>query len=180
MNKKEYRTKLKEIRKKISNKNNKDLDIFFKCIDNEIFKQAKNVCLYFSLKNEVNCINLIDYCFKNNKNVYLPKITDDHNMVFIKITSLDNLIENNNFKVKEPVFNEDFVIKKEDIDIMFVPLLGYTLSKFRLGYGKGYYDNYLKDKDNIFTIGLGYKELSIEDDSIFKEFDIKLKEIIVI
>ena len=38
---------------------------------------------------------------------------------------------------------------------MIVPLVGYDANCYRLGYGGGYYDRYLKDF-NAPTIGLAY------------------------
>ena len=60
---------------------------------------------------------------------------------------------------------------------MFVPLIGFDKYNHRLGYGKGYYDRYLKNNNNIITFGLGYKETNIEE-NIFGELDISLQKII--
>ena len=45
-------------------------------------------------------------------------------------------------------------------DVMLVPLLSYDKNKNRLGYGKGFYDRYLKKYlkkyKNILTIGIAF------------------------
>jgi 5-formyltetrahydrofolate cyclo-ligase len=39
---------------------------------------------------------------------------------------------------------------------MLVPLICFNEKRHRIGYGRGYYDNYLrKSNRNIFTIGVG-------------------------
>lgn len=42
-----------------------------------------------------------------------------------------------------------------DIDVTVIPLLAVNARGFRVGYGKGYYDKYLKGK-NTLKAGLGY------------------------
>ena len=45
-------------------------------------------------------------------------------------------------------------------DIMLVPLLSFDHRKYRLGYGKGFYDRYLnkylKKFKNILTVGVAF------------------------
>ena len=41
-------------------------------------------------------------------------------------------------------------------DVMLVPMLVFDKYRYRLGYGKGYYDRYLKKFKNILTIGVAF------------------------
>ena len=45
-------------------------------------------------------------------------------------------------------------------DVIIVPLLSYDKEKYRLGYGKGFYDRYLnkylKKFGNILTVGVAF------------------------
>ncbi len=77
------------------------------------------------------------------------------------------------------IINEFFSWKKNDIlfinkfgflepaesvikvpDVMLVPILAYDNKKYRLGYGKGFYDRYLnkylKKFKNILTVGVAF------------------------
>ena len=67
-------------------------------------------------------------------------------------------------------------INKEFLDLMIVPLVGYDTNCYRLGYGGGYYDRYLKDF-NAPTIGLAYSFQYIEHYQS-EDFDIPLDDII--
>ena len=58
-----------------------------------------------------------------------------------------------------------------------VPLLAYDKFKNRLGYGKGYYDKFLKKKKNILTIGLAFSFQKFNKIKISK-FDVKLNNIL--
>ena len=175
--KKYYRLINKDKIRKISNKKDRDLDIFFECKDIINSKDIKIIALYYSKSLEVNSIELIKYALNINKVVCLPRIRDVNNMDFIKIESLDNLEWNKTFNIKEPIFDQSNIIDSKNIDVMFVPLIGFDKYNHRLGYGKGYYDRYLKNNNNIVTYGLGYKEINIEE-NIFDELDISLQKII--
>ena len=45
-------------------------------------------------------------------------------------------------------------------DVIIVPVLSFDKEKYRLGYGKGFYDRYLnkylKKFDNILTVGVAF------------------------
>ena len=44
---------------------------------------------------------------------------------------------------------------------MIIPMLGFNLDKYRIGYGKGYYDHYLKSHDCL-KIGLAFDDQQID------------------
>jgi len=88
----------------------------------------------------------------------------------------DTVLELNRLDVPEPV-NADPALEN-DLDLIFIPMLISDDKKFRVGYGKGFYDRFLSNcrKDAKF-IGLNFfppvKE--IEDKN---EFDIPLHQVI--
>ena len=45
-------------------------------------------------------------------------------------------------------------------DVMLIPILAFDKKKYRLGYGKGFYDRYLnkflKQSKNILTVGVAF------------------------
>jgi 5-formyltetrahydrofolate cyclo-ligase len=61
----------------------------------------------------------------------------------------------NQFGILEPVKS-----KAKVPDLILVPLLAFDKKKYRLGYGKGYYDRYLnkhiKRFKNILTVGIAF------------------------
>lgn len=58
--------------------------------------------------------------------------------------------------------------------MVFVPLLAFDKNGDRVGYGKGFYDKFLKEcKPEIIKIGLSFFEPEEKIDGIFEE-DIKL------
>lgn len=74
--------------------------------------------------------------------------------------------------IAEPIGNE--LIAAEKIDLVLTPLLGCDQKGFRVGYGKGFYDKFLRRcRRDCLKIGLSYFEptQTIAD---INEFDVKL------
>ena len=73
-------------------------------------------------------------------------------------------------------FHGEIEIEKDQLYLMIVPLVGYNQNNYRLGYGGGYYDRYLKNY-NGYTIGLAYTFQYLKDYQP-EFFDIPLNQII--
>ncbi|MGL2965573.1 5-formyltetrahydrofolate cyclo-ligase [Flavobacterium sp. XGLA_31] len=72
--------------------------------------------------------------------------------------------QKNEYNIYEPIDGIEVPVAK--IDAVFVPLLAYDKKGNRVGYGKGFYDNFLsKCKADVVKIGLSFfePEESIED-----------------
>lgn len=177
MDKNELRKKSLLIRKELKNKKNKSLAIINKIANDDHFKKAKIVALYYPKKDEVDIKDLIIIALKENKIVCLPRVFSNEEMCFIKINCIEEL-ELGNFNIYEPKYNEVNIINKSLIDLFIVPGVSFDESKNRLGYGKGYYDRYLKNV-NGYKIGITFKELFLKKNSIIAGLtDIKMDKII--
>jgi 5-formyltetrahydrofolate cyclo-ligase len=78
----------------------------------------------------------------------------------------------NEYGIPEP--EEGDKIAAEEIDLVFVPLLAFDEQGFRVGYGKGFYDRFLKKcHKNVLTVGFSYFDPvdKIEDRN---QFDVPL------
>ena len=94
-------------------------------------------------------------------------------MYFYYINSLNDL-KNGYFNILEPTTNKKVIDFKDTTCI--VPGICFDINNYRIGYGKGFYDRFLSNK-NIYTIGLSYKETLIKKIPIDK-YDINLNEVI--
>ena len=83
-------------------------------------------------------------------------------------------MEKNKYGIDEPLDKQE--INKDMLDLMIVPLVGYDANKYRLGYGGGYYDRYLKDF-KAPAIGLAYSFQYIKHYQP-ENFDIPLDDLI--
>lgn len=175
MNKQALRLKCKEIRKHISNKESKLDKLYARILNDTKYLNSKCIALFVGFNDEIETEELIKIMLADNKCICLPFI-GGKTMTFHKINSLDELIKNN-MGIKEPPKTNE-LIEADEIDLMFVPGLCFDYQGYRIGYGGGYYDRYLKDND-IYTIGIGYHEQYLADELIEKDiYDIRLKAFI--
>ncbi len=173
MNKELLRKEMLIKRKKITQKLEKSFEITNKIINLEKFKKAKVIAIYKNLKDEVNTNYLINYSLNVNKIVLLPRVVGN-DIIFFKYQINDKL-EESIFHILEPIYNIDNIYK-DKIDLIIVPGICFDKYNNRLGYGRGYYDKFLKNK-SIYKIGISYSDLLIDIIPTDK-WDIKMNLII--
>jgi 5-formyltetrahydrofolate cyclo-ligase len=130
----------------------------------------QRIGVYISMDHEVDTRQFIQWCFSQNKQVYVPKIVEKR-MIFIEIHSLDECLRNKK-GILEPLSNQE---TRDKIELMIVPMLAYNEKNYRLGYGKGYYDQYLSNHD-AYTLGICFS-CNLDNELIQEEHDIKLAQI---
>tara|TARA_B100001079_G_scaffold254945_1_gene250116 strand:- start:484 stop:1017 length:534 start_codon:yes stop_codon:yes gene_type:complete len=135
-------------------------------------KYIKNIAIYYPSNHEVSTIKLFRI-LNNGKDfsTLLPALSNGA-MKFVKWNLLDPL-KVNDFGFLDPTSGK--VIQRPDLII--VPLLAYDKFKNRLGYGKGYYDKFLRKNKNILTIGLAFSFQKFNKITTSK-FDVKLNYIL--
>ena len=164
---------LRNIHLNLRKQNKKENNIFERVISLPIYKQSKKIAIYYSTKDEVDTINLIKYSLKENKEVYLPKVTGKKEMSFYRITSLDKKnFTKSKFGILEPIEEN----KTDSIELTIVPGICFDKEKNRLGYGGGFYDTYLQ-KNKTYKIGLCYHN-NLIDKLPKEEHDIPMDMII--
>jgi 5-formyltetrahydrofolate cyclo-ligase len=169
MNKEELRRLMLKKRRDILNKEDLSLIISNKIINLDIYQKAKVIALYNSLKDEVDTKYLISESLKN-KIVLLPRIINNK-IIFIVINK-DTIYTKSNLGIMEPI-GEEYL---GNIDLIIVPGIAFDNNLNRLGFGMGYYDKYLNNKD-IYKIGLCYSNqiISLVPNN---ELDIKMDMVI--
>lgn len=168
MNKEKLRQLHKELRK-----NQKENNIFLKIISLPIYKEAKSIAIYYSTEEEVDTIKLIEYSLQDNKKVYLPRVIGKRQMVFYQITDLNpNNFTKSKFGIFEPI--ESTTTSK--IDLTIVPGICFDKKKYRIGYGGGFYDTYLKN-NKTYKIGICF-DCNLIDTIPINKYDIPMDMVI--
>jgi 5-formyltetrahydrofolate cyclo-ligase len=124
--------------------------------------------------NEINTFLITDYLhFKNpNLQICYPKTNPKDGSMDAILCSADSNFEANSYNIPEPLDTE--IADPTSIDLVIVPLLAFDLTGNRVGYGKGYFDRYLKRcREDCIKVGFCYYEpLDSIDDA--NEFDVPL------
>lgn len=138
------------------------------------FESAERILLFASVESEADTWELFRESVKQNKKVYFPKCIDGEKMVFLRAVSKEDFTIGK-YDIPEPTGTEKYANSHKN-DIAVIPALAVGRDFSRLGYGKGYYDRFLKDFKGISICPI-YPQLlcrGVPTD----EYDIPLKIII--
>ena len=130
-------------------------------LSHEVYKQLeklniwtlKHYHIFISIKknNELDTSLVINKLKSKQKNIIVPKISNNE-LIHLAINEKTEF-SLNHYDIAEP--NDGDYFKIENLDIIFIPLLVFDLEGHRVGYGKGYYDSFLKlTKSSTLKIGL--------------------------
>lgn len=141
-------------------------------INDKHYIESDVIYVYLPKNNEISTEKLIVKALKSNKTVAVPVVLTSGDMVFEKIDDLQSF-HYNRYHILEPKYDAKLIVDKQGL--MLVPLVGFYGNK-RIGYGGQYYNNYLTNRRNLYTIGIGYSFQEIEE-LPYDERDIPLNEI---
>lgn len=160
--KNELRKEYKKIRNDIKNKVKLSFQISDNLFNSEIYNNCESVFCYASFGSEADTTDIVLNSLARNKTVALPVCTDKNgNMDFYKINSFSDLIEGT-YGILEPNTNISEKIEPNNKTLLIVPAVVFDKKGYRIGYGKGYYDRYLK-KFNGISVGLCYNRCIIAE-----------------
>ena len=111
--------------------------------------------------NEFDPQEITDYCYFKNpeQQLFYPLITDVETVSTLMPVLVNDAttFELSTFGFSQPV--NGIEVSPEDIDLVIVPLLAFDEKGYRVGYGKGYYDRFLKKcRKDVIKVGFSYFE----------------------
>lgn len=166
MNKTEIRSKIKILRKNFEGAERRRADeaiVKFFLAD---FSSYGSFFIYNSFSSEARTDFLIAALLKEGKRVYLPRV-EGRDMVAVPY----GVTKKGAFGIPEPLGQP----YNGEIEVTVIPLLAVNSNGFRVGYGGGFYDRYLKGKDTLKVgIGYGFQFEEFNEDS----FDVALDKFI--
>ena len=105
------------------------------------YQEAKVIATYLSFPHEFQTQELIEQALKDGKKVLIPKTYPKGRMDFVAYDP-QQLVKTS-FGLLEPQ-GDLAVVDASQIALIHVPGLAFTTEGYRIGYGGGYYDRYLK------------------------------------
>ena len=138
-------------------------------------KKIIKVALYYPSNFELNVLKILEHRNFSNQEILLP-VTDKNNLMNFFSWKKNEVLHVGEFGILEPIKS----IPKIP-DLILVPILAFDRNKYRLGYGKGFYDRYLnrylKKFKNIFTVGIAFS-FQRHDNLPVSQKDVKLDYIL--
>lgn len=158
----------------------------------ERYKEAKAILAYVDYQSEVITTPLIIRASTENKQVFAPRVAGEE-MEFYRISGMEDLAEG--YKgIREPICGAGFMdgicaykaLKEKALVeakgvLMLMPGAAFDRDGHRIGYGKGFYDRYLKlltDAGiNAYKIALCY-ECQLLSEVPYENHDISVDMVI--
>ena len=110
-------------------------------LQHPFYQEANTIATYLSFPHEFQTQELIEQALKDGKKVLIPKTYPKGRMDFV-VYNPQQLVKTS-FGLLEPQGDLE-VVDASQIDLIHVPGLAFTREGYRIGYGGGYYDRYLK------------------------------------
>lgn len=144
-----------------------------KLIGSAEFIESKSIGVYLPIGSEVQTDYIIRNALESDKIVMLPRviINELHFFIVEKHDYDHDSFDVNKFGIKEPKKTN---MKLDFIDLLIVPGIVFDSHGYRIGYGYGYYDKFMAQKNFSRSIGLAY-DFQVMKNPIPKfEFDKKI------
>lgn len=109
------------------------------------FQRAKTVMFYVSFRSEVETEKMTRNALKLKKKIVIP-VVHGEKIVVSEIKNLKKELTKGSFGVKEPKKEFRRRVNQKEIDLVIVPGVVFDKRGGRLGYGRGYYDRFLRSK----------------------------------
>lgn len=136
-----------------------DLDLQSQSISSLFFEkfavQGKTISLFLPIEklHEINTFYIWEEALKQNARVSVPKMDAKNTHLSHYILENKAQLALNSWGIPEP--KTGIKIPVSEIDFVLVPLLAIDTNGHRVGYGKGFYDQFLKAcKPSCIFIGL--------------------------
>ena len=153
----EAREKYRNLRKQLTEPEILEMSVE---IANNLLKfkiwELKTFHLFMTIneKKEVDTKPIFDLLIGKGKEIVIPKINTNTNTLDSYIFDEKTVFKISNLRIPEP---KDGIVFNGKIDVVIMPLLAYDLDGNRIGYGKGFYDNFISNlKSAPLKIGISY------------------------
>jgi 5-formyltetrahydrofolate cyclo-ligase len=144
--KKVLRTQMRETLSKLTKPLYEDFSykIAKKLFEDEDWKQANTIGITVSKTPEVDTYQIIRKAWEQGKKVVVPKCYPKEKKMIFRLLSEFSQLESVFYGLLEPMEETTEIVESSKIDLLIVPGLAYTEEGYRIGFGGGYYDRYMK------------------------------------
>jgi len=141
---------------------------------------AQTIALYLANDGELDLMPFIEWCWQQNKQVYLPVLHPfcSGHLLFL-LFEKNTVMVKNHYDINEPTLDVSKVCPLNQFDVLCTPLVAFDRSGARLGMGGGFYDRTLSNwqQYKVYPIGIAHDCQQVEKIPT-AHWDIPLPEII--
>lgn len=119
------------------------------------YQGADTIFCYVDFRNEVRTREIIEDAWRSGKKVAVPKV-EGKVMNFYQIQNWIDLREGY-MNILEPVESCTKIEMQNENKLMIMPGVAFDEERNRIGYGGGYYDKYLSERNGICKIAIAYE-----------------------
>ncbi len=129
-----------------------------------VYQDADTVYLYLSYQSEVDTLQQIDRILQDKKKLAVPKVTSEREMTFFYVHGMMD-VSSGYRGILEPVTTKE---ADGTEGLLLVPGTAFDCQLYRMGYGGGYYDTYMKKHEKLWRLGIAFdcqmmEEIPLED-----------------
>jgi 5-formyltetrahydrofolate cyclo-ligase len=110
------------------------------------FQRATKIAAYLPFDGEIDPLPILLAASKLGKRCFLPTLSNDlaQPMTFQEyLPHKRTRVRSNRYGIDEPLPERSKAVPAKQLDVIFLPLVGFDLQGNRIGMGKGYYDRVL-------------------------------------
>lgn len=171
MEKDELRSRMKLLRKNFGAKREASAKIAELTVNSDFYKKSERICLYMSSFGEVNTHEIFSHSVMQKKSVCVPITEKDGSL---RLSLCDGNFKKGLFGIDEP--EAPSYVDFSYPDLIIIPGLAFDSRGFRLGFGMGCYDRFLKSASG-FKVALGYF-FQLLDEIPTEEHDMRLDALV--
>lgn len=156
-----------------------------KLLGHQWFYRSDIILGFASCGSEIDLWELLQEALRMGKKLFLPKVTGEEQaqMRFFRIRGREELSEGYKGILEPSGGSEEYVYSEAEAGhtLMLVPGAAFDPYRNRVGYGKGFYDRFLADKEalQLRTVAVGYR-CQLVDRIPAQERDIKPYQVICV
>ncbi|TYK66358.1 5-formyltetrahydrofolate cyclo-ligase [Colwellia echini] len=156
------------------------IDLISRLANHSKIQQAQHIAIYLSNDGELSTVKFIEWCWQNNKDIYLPVLHpfSSGHLLFLHYQA-DTPLISNKYGILEPKLDVTKVCPLNQLDVICTPLVAFDETGARLGMGGGFYDRSLANwqQTKLYPMGLAHNCQQVEKVPV-ESWDIPLPEII--
>lgn len=166
-----FRQKFLKIRETLSSERRQEASL--KAM--ELLTQDLPILSFASFKNEIDLWPL-NHELAKRRQLLLPKMTKE-GLTLYWVEDIQKLIPTNN-GLLEPDPNTSLIFSSEKQILALIPGIAFDQKRNRLGFGKGYYDRFLKSAPYVIKWGVGFKEQQVPSLPV-EEHDVQMDKLLL-